>query len=116
MNSVVEIGDNIYYLHEGDYGGKVTKRTYSRVINKELNDFVFCTSLTKKIKEQSEKQIRGSLESFGQISRQSFSNINIKCINCFLYLQRTKPLNTIFKKSSFWEHEKPNISIQYHYL
>ena len=56
MNSVVEIGDNIYYLHEGELWWEGNKENIFQSDNKELNDFVFCTSLTKKIKEQSENK------------------------------------------------------------
>ncbi|MCK9163119.1 MAG: ATP-binding cassette domain-containing protein [Bacteroidales bacterium] len=56
MNSVVEIGEQIYYLHKGELWWQGDNENVLNSDNKELNDFVFCTALTKKIKQQSEKK------------------------------------------------------------
>lgn len=52
MNSVVEIGENIIYIHEGYLHWQGDKNNILSSDNKELNDFVFCSALTKKIKEK----------------------------------------------------------------
>lgn len=56
MNSVVEIGDNIIYLHKGELWWHGDNRNVLESDNTELNDFVFCTALTKKIKEKNESK------------------------------------------------------------
>ena len=56
MNSVVEIGENICYLHKGELWWQGNNKNVFESDNKELNDFVFCTALTKKIKEKSENK------------------------------------------------------------
>lgn len=56
MNSVVEIGENINYLHEGELWWQGNNKNIFSSDNKELNDFVFCTAITKKIREQSENK------------------------------------------------------------
>lgn len=56
MNSVVEIGDNIVYLHNGELWWKGNNKNVLESDNIELNDFVFCTALTKKIKEKNENK------------------------------------------------------------
>ncbi|MDR0972055.1 MAG: ATP-binding cassette domain-containing protein [Bacteroidales bacterium] len=52
MNSVVEIGENINYIHNGEIWWKGNNKNVLESDNKELNDFVFCSALTKKIKEK----------------------------------------------------------------
>jgi len=50
MNSVIEIGDNIAYIHKGQ---KWWERNGTEILNsdnKELNDFVFATKLMRTIK------------------------------------------------------------------
>jgi phospholipid/cholesterol/gamma-HCH transport system ATP-binding protein len=56
MNSVVEIGENIIYLHQGQLWWQGDKKNVLNTDNKELNDFIFCTALTKKIKENNDKK------------------------------------------------------------
>jgi phospholipid/cholesterol/gamma-HCH transport system ATP-binding protein len=56
MNSVVEIGENIIYLHQGQLWWQGDKKNVLITDNKELNDFIFCTALTKKIKENNDKK------------------------------------------------------------
>ncbi len=51
MNSVMEIGDNIVYIHEGKKWWEGSKDTIFNADNKELNDFVFASELYKRIKE-----------------------------------------------------------------
>lgn len=50
MNSVIEIGDRVFYIHKGKLWWKGDKDTILNSDNKELNDFVFATQLTRKIK------------------------------------------------------------------
>lgn len=52
MNSVMEIGDNIIYIHEGSLHWSGNKHNVLTTDNKELNDFIFCSALTKKLKEK----------------------------------------------------------------
>ncbi len=51
MNSVIEIGDNIIYIHEGEKWWEGGKLDIFDSDNKELNDFVFASELLKKIKQ-----------------------------------------------------------------
>lgn len=51
MNSVIEIGDNIIYIHEGEKWWEGGKSDIFSSDNKELNDFVFASELLKKIKQ-----------------------------------------------------------------
>jgi phospholipid/cholesterol/gamma-HCH transport system ATP-binding protein len=50
MNSVIEIGDRVFYIHKGKLWWDGNKDTILTSDNKELNDFVFATQLTRKIK------------------------------------------------------------------
>jgi len=50
MNSVMGIGDKIIYIHEGQKWWEGTKEEVLQSDNKEFNDFVFASALTKKIK------------------------------------------------------------------
>lgn len=50
MNSVMEIGDNIYYIYEGEKWWHGSRKDIFNTDNKELNDFVFAAELFKKIK------------------------------------------------------------------
>ncbi|MDD4703217.1 MAG: ATP-binding cassette domain-containing protein [Bacteroidales bacterium] len=56
MNSVVEIGEKIYYIHKGELWWEGDNKHVLDTDNKELNDFIFCTALTKKIKEKNENK------------------------------------------------------------
>ena len=56
MNSVVEIGEQIYYIHKGELWWQGDNKNVLSSSNKERNDFIFCTALTKKIKQQSENK------------------------------------------------------------
>ncbi|GAB1404434.1 MAG: ATP-binding cassette domain-containing protein [Lentimicrobiaceae bacterium] len=50
MNSVIEIGDKINYIHEGKLWWEGDKDSILKSDNKELNDFVFATELTRRLK------------------------------------------------------------------
>lgn len=50
MNSVFNIGDKIAFIHEGNLWWEGTKSDVLKADNKELNDFIFSTELTKRIK------------------------------------------------------------------
>lgn len=50
MNSVMEIGQNIIFLHEGKKYWEGDKNDILRTDNKELNDFVFATKFLKQFK------------------------------------------------------------------
>ena len=50
MNSVMQIGKNIAFIHNGTIWWKGGKEDLTQSDNKELNDFVFASDLLKKIK------------------------------------------------------------------
>jgi len=50
MNSVLQIGEKICFINKGKIGWEGTKETILKTDNKELNDFVFATELTRRIK------------------------------------------------------------------
>ena len=51
MNSVMEIGDNIAFIHQGKLAWKGDKESIVSSKTKELNDFVFASKLFKKLKK-----------------------------------------------------------------
>ena len=51
MNSVMEIGDKIVYIHQGKKWWEGTKDDILRAENKELNDFVFASAMAKRAKK-----------------------------------------------------------------
>lgn len=51
MNSVIEIGDKISYIYQGQLWWEGDKTTIMHTENKELNDFVFATELTRKLRK-----------------------------------------------------------------
>ncbi len=51
MNSVMEIGDKIIYIHQGKKWWEGTKNDILSADNKELNDFVFASAMAKKAKK-----------------------------------------------------------------
>ncbi len=57
MNSVMEIGDNIIFIHEGRKEWQGNKREIFDCENKNLNDFVFASDLYKKVREAHHKTI-----------------------------------------------------------
>jgi len=50
MNSVIEIGDKIVYIHEGNKWWEGNKDEILTAENKELEDFIFATDLMRKFK------------------------------------------------------------------
>lgn len=50
MNSVLNIGDKISYIYEGNLWWEGNKDNVMRSTNKELNEFIFSTELTKRLK------------------------------------------------------------------
>ena len=52
MNSVMEIGEKIVYIHEGKKWWEGTKDEILHADNKELNDFVFASAMAKRAKKQ----------------------------------------------------------------
>ncbi|MFW6094824.1 MAG: ABC transporter ATP-binding protein [Bacteroidota bacterium] len=51
MNSVMEIGENIIFIHEGEKWWEGTKEEILSSENKELNSFVFATTLAKTVRD-----------------------------------------------------------------
>ncbi|MFR9602312.1 MAG: ATP-binding cassette domain-containing protein [Rikenellaceae bacterium] len=51
MNSVLEIGDKIAYIHEGNKWWEGDKNDVLNADNKELNDFVFASAMAKRAKK-----------------------------------------------------------------
>ncbi len=51
MNSVMEIGENIMFVYQGEKWWEGDKHQIFNTDNKELNDFVFASDLFKSIKE-----------------------------------------------------------------
>ncbi len=51
MNSVIEIGDNIVFVHEGYLKWNGTKETIMSSDSQKLNDFVFASQLFQKLKK-----------------------------------------------------------------
>jgi phospholipid/cholesterol/gamma-HCH transport system ATP-binding protein len=52
MNSVIEIGDKISFLHQGKLWWEGSKEEIMHSDLKELNDFVFSTELTRRLKSR----------------------------------------------------------------
>jgi phospholipid/cholesterol/gamma-HCH transport system ATP-binding protein len=52
MNSVVEIGDKIVFIFDGQLWWKGSNKEILNTENKELNDFVFASELTRKLKSK----------------------------------------------------------------
>jgi phospholipid/cholesterol/gamma-HCH transport system ATP-binding protein len=50
MNSVLQIGQKISYLHKGNLWWEGSRKEIMKTNNKELNDFVFSTELTRRLK------------------------------------------------------------------
>ncbi len=51
MNSVLSIGDSVVYIYEGKLWWKGNKETILHTDNQELNEFVFGTELTSRLKQ-----------------------------------------------------------------
>ena len=54
MNSVMEIGQKIVYIHEGRKWWEGTKEDILHADNRELNDFVFASAMAKRAKSAAE--------------------------------------------------------------
>ena len=52
MNSVMEIGENINFISQGRLWWKGNNQNILSTDNKELQDFIFCSALTKKLKQK----------------------------------------------------------------
>ena len=52
MNSVMEIGDKIAFIHQGKVWWKGNKEELMTSENKELNDFVFASQLFKRLRQK----------------------------------------------------------------
>ncbi|MBI4648118.1 MAG: ATP-binding cassette domain-containing protein [Bacteroidia bacterium] len=50
MNSIMEIGDNIVFIHEGKKWWQGSKHEIFNTENKELNDFVFASHLFQRVR------------------------------------------------------------------
>lgn len=57
MNSVMEIGENIIFLYNGELWWKGSKEEILRTENPEINDFVYASSFMKSIKSVHQKKI-----------------------------------------------------------
>ena len=51
MNSVLSIGDSIEFIHKGQIWWSGNKEEILHMGNQELNDFVFGTELTKRLRK-----------------------------------------------------------------
>ena len=51
MNSVMEIGEKIVYIHDGRKWWEGTKDDILHADNRELNDFVFASAMAKRAKK-----------------------------------------------------------------
>ena len=47
----MEIGENIIFINEGKLWWQGDRENVLQTDNKELNNFIFCSALTRKIKE-----------------------------------------------------------------
>ena len=52
MNSVIEIGDTIVFIYEGQSWWKGDKKEIITTDNKEINDFVYASQFMKNLKEK----------------------------------------------------------------
>ena len=50
MNSVMEIGEKIVYIHQGKKWWEGSKDNILQADNQELNDFVFASAMAKRAK------------------------------------------------------------------
>jgi phospholipid/cholesterol/gamma-HCH transport system ATP-binding protein len=52
MNSVMEIGDKIAFIYKGELWWEGTNEDILHTSNQEINDFVYATELTRRLKEK----------------------------------------------------------------
>jgi phospholipid/cholesterol/gamma-HCH transport system ATP-binding protein len=57
MNSVMEIGEKVVFIHEGIKGWEGTREEILDTDNEHLNDFVFASNFAKKVKALSSKEL-----------------------------------------------------------
>jgi phospholipid/cholesterol/gamma-HCH transport system ATP-binding protein len=50
MNSVLSIGDTVTYIYKGNVWWRGDKESILKAENPELNDFIFGTELTSRLK------------------------------------------------------------------
>ena len=55
MNSVLEIGEKVIYIHQGKKWWEGSKDDILHADNQELNDFVFASAMAKRAKAQTQK-------------------------------------------------------------
>lgn len=55
MNSVMEIGEKIVFIHEGRKWWEGTKEEILTVNNRELNDFVFASAMAKRARQAAQR-------------------------------------------------------------
>ena len=51
MNSVMEIGDKVMFIYNGEKAWEGSNEDILKADNKYLNEFVFATNLAKRIKD-----------------------------------------------------------------
>ena|ERR1711991_1230634 len=51
MNSVLEIGEKIAFIHQGNLWWTGNKEDVLKSDNEELNDFIFASELTRRLKK-----------------------------------------------------------------
>lgn len=56
MNSVIEIGDSVIFINQGQNWWQGDRKSIITTDNKEINDFVFASDFMKEIKETLKKQ------------------------------------------------------------
>lgn len=56
MNSVIEIGDSVVFINQGQNWWQGDRKSIITTDNKEINDFVFASDFMKEIKETLKKQ------------------------------------------------------------
>jgi phospholipid/cholesterol/gamma-HCH transport system ATP-binding protein len=52
MNSVIEIGESVIFINQGQNWWQGDRRSIITTDNKEINDFVFASDFMKEIKEK----------------------------------------------------------------
>jgi phospholipid/cholesterol/gamma-HCH transport system ATP-binding protein len=57
MNSVIEIGDNIIFIHEGQNWWNGDRNSIIKTDNKEINDFVYASEFMGRIKLLMQKNL-----------------------------------------------------------
>ena len=58
MNSVMGIGENIIFIHEGEAAWTGNKEQILTSSNKKLNDFIFASDLFKKVRDEERQHLK----------------------------------------------------------